>query len=277
MTFFQKDNPLHVWLCYNFVMKIFSKILLIFALFIGNAAFSEQYKVLVLPVDIFTVCENYYCFEEPSTIIANDTINYLNKNGRITALNLYDVRNQLNGNPQLKNAATYSLNKYKNSNSIDFASLKKLSDGFDAKSILLISSQVGKRSIWEVLEVSSVFEAVNQYSLDTNAVLLDNVNDIVMWSGKYTRNLGDSESRYWAKSASQAVSQYEKIKCYSKDIISTSIAQNIIQRFYPKSIKQIIPKVKPQTTDFRPNPLENIKIQPEKDSGEIQSETIYSL
>lgn len=258
-------------------MKIFSKLLLIFALFIGSATFSEQFKVLVLPVDLFTVCENYYCFEEASTIIANDTINYLNKNGRIATFDLYDVRKQLNGNQQLKSSATYALNKYKNSNSIDFDSLKKLSEGFGAKSILLISSQVGNRSIWEILEVSSVFEAINNYSLATNTVLLDNVNDIVMWSGKYTRNLGDSESRYWAKSASQAISQYEKIKYYSKDIISKSIAQNIIQRFYPKAIKQTIPKAKPQSTDFKPNPLENIKIHPEKDYGEIQSETIYSL
>lgn len=258
-------------------MKILGKLIILFCLIIGSCAFAEQYKVLVLPVDLFSVCENYYCFEEASTIIANDTINNLNKSGKISALNLYDVRNKLNSNPQLKSSANYAINKYKNSNSIDFTSLKKISEGFDTKSILLISSQTSKRNIWEVLEVSSVFEAINSYTLETNAVLLDNVNDIVMWSGKYTKTLGDNESRFWAKNASQAVSQYEKIKYYSKDIVSKLITQNIIQRFYQKELKQITPNIKPQTTDFRPNPLENIKIQPTEDYEEIESETIFSF
>ena len=258
-------------------MKIFGKLIIIFCLIIGNIAFAEQYRVLVLPVDLLNVCENYYCFEEASVIIANDTINNLNKSGKVFALNLYDVRSKLNSNPQLKTSATYAINKYKNSNSVDFTSLKKLSDGFEAKSIMMISSQVGKRNIWEILEVSSVFEAISSYSLETNAVLLDNVNDVVMWSGKYTKNLGNNESRFWAKNASQAVSQYEKIKYYSKDILSKSIAQNVVQRFCPKALKQIIPNTRPQTTDFRPNPLENIKPQPAEEYGEIQSETIYSF
>ena len=260
-------------------MKIFSKILLIFTLFIGSTAFSEQYKVLILPVDLFSVCENYYCFDEPSTIISNDIINYLNKNGRVAATDLYEVRNKLSANPQLKTSATYALNKYKNSNNIDFTSLKKLSNEFGTKSIMLISSRTGTRSIWEVLEVSSVFEAVNDYSLETNAVLLDNVNDVVMWSGKYKRTLGDSESRFWAKDSSQANSQYEKIKYYSKDILAKTIAQNVIQRFMPKTIKQTTPDIKPQTTDFRPNPLENFKFKSQEEDTEIdlESEPMYSF
>lgn len=258
-------------------MRILGQLIVLFCVIFGNLAFAEQYKVLVLPVDLFNVCENYYCFDEPSTIIANDIIKYLNKNGKITAPDLYDTRKELNNNQQLKNSAIYAINKYKNSDSIDFSALKKLSNKFDTKSILLISSQVGKRNLWEILELSSVFEAANNYTLNTNAVLLDNVNDIVMWSGKYTRNLGDNESRYWAKNSSQANSQYEKIKYYSRDILSKSIVQNIIQRFYPKTLKQVMPNVKPQTTDFRPNSLENIKFQTPEEDSEIQSETMYSF
>lgn len=260
-------------------MKILSNILLIFALFIGSYVSAEPYKVLVLPVDLFSVCENYYCFEEPSEIFANDTIKYLNKSGKVSATNLYDVRSKLNANQQLKNSAAYALNKYKNTNTIDFASLKKLSNDFNSKSILLITSNVQKRSIWEILELSSVFETSHRYTLETNAVLLDNVNDIVMWSGKYKRTLGDSESRFWAKSSSQADSQYEKVKYYSKDILSKTIAQNIIQRFMPKKMKQITPDTKPQTTDFRPNPLENFKIKTKEEDTEIEfeNEPMYSF
>lgn len=258
-------------------MRVISRLLITLCLLVGLSVSAEPYKVLVLPVSIFNVCENYYCFEDPSEIFASDTINYFNQNGKVTSPDLYEIRNKLSANPQLKNITSMALNKYKNNNSIDFASLKKISTAFNSNSILLISSTADKRDLWEVLEISSVFEAIKEYKLETNAVLLDNVNDVVMWSGKYTRHIGDNDSRYWAKSTSQAVSQYEKIKFYSKDIVSKAIAQNVIQRFLPKSIKQATPNVKPKTTDFRPNPLENIKPPSPEEYGEIESEMIYSL
>ena len=61
-----------------------------------------------------------------------------------------------------------------------------IAKSFDAKSVLLVSSVVVtnknliKRSIWEVLEISSAFDIEQSYTLESGAVLLDNVNDIVI-------------------------------------------------------------------------------------------------
>lgn len=266
-------------------MKFFAKIIVLLCLFLGNCAGAEPFKVLVLPVDLFSVCENYYCFPEVSEIIAEDVINNFNKQGKIAAPNLYDVRKKFAADPKLKASAVNTLNRYKNKNSVDFTSTKAVAKAFDAKSVLLISSLVSqetsKRNIWEVMEVSSAFEAYNAYTMETNAVLTDNVNDVVMWSGKYKRTLGDNETRFWAVTSSQAASQLEKLKFYSRDIISKDIAQNITLRFYPKVTKPVVPRSteKTEKTDFRPNPLgnTNVRLQDDKDYGEIHSETIFDF
>ena len=258
-------------------MRIWIKILIVLSIFIGGSAFAEQYKILVLPASIFSVCQNYYCFDEPAEIISNDVINELNRQGKVTALPLDEVRKKIGENPQLKSSVSMAVNKYASSDSIDFSALKKVANAYDVKSVLIISSKVQDRELWEVLEISSVFEAVSDYSLETRAVLLDNVNDVVMWSGRYKRVLGDNESRFWATNSAQANSQYEKIKFYSKEFVAKEISQNIVNRFFPKTMQQIVPNIKPQTTDFRPNALENFK-RPEPDEyGEIESETIYAF
>ena len=246
---------------------------------------AEPFKVLVLPVDLFSVCDNYYCFPEVSEIIAEDVINNFNKRGKIISPNLYDVRKKFAEDPALKASAVNTLNRYKNRNSVDFTSTKAVAKAFDAKSVLLINSLVtqqnSKRNVWEVMEVSSAFEAYNSYTMGTNAVLTDNVNDVVMWSGKYKKILGDNETRFWAVTSSQAASQLEKMKFYSRDIISKDIAQNITLRFYPKVTKPVVPKSveKTEQTDFRPNPLgnTNVRLQDDNDYGEIHSETIFDF
>lgn len=258
-------------------MKHLSKIIVLICLFLGNCVSAEQFKVLVLPVDLFSVCENYYCFPEASEIFATDIINSFNNSGKISSPNLYEIRKKISETPQLKNTVSIALNQYKNKNSVDFVSLKKISNTFSIKSILLISSSVSKRSIWEVLEVSSAFEAEKQYQLETNAVLTDNVNDIVMWSGKWNRNLGDNESRFWATTAAQANSQLEKIKFYSQNLIAKNISQNVILRFYQKVSKPVTPQATPktETTDFRP--FNTVKQPVKEEYGEIESETIFNF
>ncbi len=249
---------------------------------LGNCVHAQSFNVLVLPADLFSVCDNYYCFEEPSEIFANDIISEFNKSGKIISPELSAVRSKFSSDLSLKKVAETALNKYKSANTVDFISLKKISATFKVNSVLLISSSVANnnRSIWEVLEVSSAFEAVSPYNLETRAVLTDNVNDVVMWGGKYTRTLGDNDGRFWAASSAQAVSQLDKIKFYSKDIISKTIVQNVILRFYPKTVKPIIKSNvdKKGETEFRPNPLSSTpKIIEDKDYGEIQTETIYAF
>ena len=241
---------------------------------------AEPFKVLVLPVDLFSVCDNYYCFPEVSEIIAEDVINNFNKRGKIISPNLYDVRKKFAEDPALKASAVNTLNRYKNRNSVDFTSTKAVAKAFDAKSVLLINSLVtqqnSKRNVWEVMEVSSAFEAYNSYTMETNVVLTDNVNDVVMWSGKYKRTLGDNEERFWAENTAQAASQLEKIRFFSKDIVSKNISQNIILRFYPKVTKPVIEQTPAKEPAVLQNPEGNIKPQKE-DYGEIQSETIYNF
>ena len=266
-------------------MKFWAKLLVLFSLFIGTCANAEPFKVLVLPTDLFSVCENYYCFPESSNIFAADIIDNFNQSKKIVSPNLYEIRKKMAENPQLKASTTVALNKYKNTNNIDFDALKKISEDFKTNSILLISSTVNnghtKRGVWEVLEISTAFEIYNTFTLTTNAVLTDNVNDVVMWSGKYERSLGDNENRFWAKNIALANSNLEKIKAYSKTILSQSISQNIILRFYPKTITTNIPstQTKTETKDFRPNALDGInsKLQNNNDYGEIQSETIFNF
>ena len=219
-------------------MKLTFKLFLVVIFMFCGVAFAEPFKVLVLPVDIFSVCENYYCFPEMSEIVASDVIDNFNASGKVVAPSLYDVRKKLNFDKELKTSANNSLHKFEMYDSIDFPLLKKLSKGFGTNSILLISSSVNqdklRRSVWEVMEISGVFSAVSRYNLTTYAVLTDNVNDVVMWGGKFSTSLGDNESRFWAKSPAQAVSWLEKLKFYSKDIVSLNIVQNIMLRFYPR-------------------------------------------
>ena len=162
----------------------------------GTAAYAELFNVLVLPADLFSVCENYYCFPEMSEIIAADVIDNFNSTHRIAAPSLYDVRKKLASDGDLKSSAKNSLNKFRQNDAVDFQALKKLSRGFGTNSILLISSSVNQGSLrrtpWEVMEVSGAFNAVNRYNLTTNAVLTDNINDVVMWGGKFTTALGDN-------------------------------------------------------------------------------------
>ena len=262
-------------------MKKKKKIIVLLFLLIGSCVSAEPFKVLVLPVELFSVCENYYCFLEPSEILAVDTINYFNKSGKILTYDLYDVRKKLTQNVSAKNSAMVALKKYKNTNTVDFIALKQLAEFFDAKSILMISSDVVtgayRRSVWEVLEVSSAFEAYNSYSLETRAVLTDNINDIVMWSGKYKKNLGDNEMRFWALDTSQALSQFEKLKMYSKQILAKNIAEQVISRFYPKTLKPVIPKQQTEKTDFRPLNNGGAKIINDDEYGEIHTDTIFTF
>lgn len=259
-------------------MKLLIRFFALIVLLIGNTAFAE--KILVLPTELYS--NNYYSFPEVSQIMVEDIIDGFYKTEKMSAISLYDVRKKLAEDSALKNSTLQALDKYKNSDAIDFPAFKKLTQTFNVKSILIISSMVvqnsNKRNIWEVLEISSVFNAINTYNMETKIILLDNINDIVMWSGKYNRNLGDNESRFWAKSTSQAASQLEKFRIYSKDIISKTVVQNVTRRFYTKTVtpKNLQKIENTNSTDFRVNPFgTNRPTLPE--SEEIDSDTLFSI
>ena len=228
-----------------------------------------QFDVLVLPTDILSVCDNYFCFPEVSEIIAEDVIQNLNTYKNITAIDLSQVREKLSQDSDLKSTTQNMLNQFQNTDKIDFQALKQLSNAFGVKSVALISSYAttdksqNRRDLWEMLEVSNAFKISYPVTLTTNAVLTDTVNNIVMWSSKYHKEVSDTNGYFLAQNQAQAASHLEKIKLYSKSNIAQNISQNFHLRFFPKEVRTFTPNTKTQTESsqekhFVPNALDNL-------------------
>jgi len=230
-------------------MKILIKLLFIFMLLISSVQ-AVTYDVLVLPADIFQTKENYYSFDEVSEIVANDIINnFNNSKGKISSPDIYSVRALLSQNPSIKQTVQNALLRYKNINNIDYNAVKTIGESFNCKYVLIISGSAVtnknsmKRSVWEVLEVSTAFNTVYPYRLDISVVLIDTINNLVMWSNNYSTKLGANDNVFAAKNYAQANAEYEKVKLYSQMVVAPSVSQNIILRFFPKSIKPVETKV----------------------------------
>ena len=183
--------------------KIF---LLIFCIIAGcvmpQSTQALTFNVVVLPVDLNRVCENYYCYPEISEIIAENLIKYFNSTTKVHAPTLFEVRRTLAQNKSLQAAAENALAKFGRNEVIDFPAMKTISRQFSANSVLLVSNSVFiedagiKRNVWEMLELSSTMNIAYPYTMETNAVLLDTVNDLVMWSGSYSKNISDNNDNF---------------------------------------------------------------------------------
>ena len=248
------------------ILKIFVSILLFFIISTPCCK-AVEFKVLVLPTDLFSVCDNYFCFPEVSEIITEDVITNFSNYKNINTIQLSDVRKIMQAKTELKNQTQEMLKNFKNTEKVDFQTLSKLAEEFGVKSILLITSSAksdkspNKRDLWEVLEVSSAFKTYYPYTLTTTAVLTDNVNNVIMWSRKYNRKVSDKDGYFTAQNQAQAASQLEKIKYYSKNNISQNISQNIHLRFFPKDVRTFTVNKKEAEQDqkrFVPNALEHL-------------------
>ena len=268
-------------------MKNIFKMILCILFFFGitiNSVHAIEFEILVLPADLFTICDNYFCFPEVSEIIADDVISNFSFYKNINTIPLSETRNKINSNPELKTQTQIMLNNFKNTEKIDFQTLSKLAQEFGVKSILLITTttttdrSAKKRDLWEVLEVASAFKTSYPYTLKTTAVLTDNVNNVIMWSRKYNRTLSDKDGYFSAQNQAQAASQMEKIKYYSKSNVSQNISQNIHLRFFPKDVRTFtIPQKEGEQEQkrFVPNALEHlIKPQMIKEIEEGQSNSL---
>ena len=243
-------------------------------------AHAVQFDLLVLPTNLFSVCDNYFCFPEVSEIVAEDVIYNLKQCPNINTQALADVRAKLYSNSILKTKTENLLNKFEETDRIDFQALQEIAKEFNVKSILLIScyaindKTTLRRNLWDVLEISSAFKISYPFELKTNAVLTDTVNNIVMWSGKYTKSVSDTFGYYSAANQTQAMSQLEKIKQYSSGSISQTISQNVFMRFFPRDVRTFTVKKTEQEMDaepkkFIPNALEHLsnpRMQKEYDS-----------
>ncbi len=246
------------------------RLIIIFILLVISSAKTHavQFDLLVLPTDIFSVCDNYFCFPEVSNIVAEDVITNFKNYKNINVNSLASVRQKINSDPQLKQKTAKVIESFGKSDKIDFPDLKYIADSFGVKSVLLIDTYAIndktqlRRNLWDTLEISSAFKITYPFELKTNAVLTDCVNSIVMWSGKYTKKVSDTFGYYNASNQTQALSQLEKIKLYSYDITSKNISQNVYMRFFPKDVRTFVPKQK-QTENkeqpkFMPNALEHL-------------------
>jgi hypothetical protein len=253
--------------------KIYLKIFFTFLLFFNliPVAHAVQFDVLVLPTELFSVCDNYFCFPEPSEISANYVIKDLNSYKNVSAIELSQVRKQLSNNQELKAKTEEMLDNFEQTEKIDFSVLKELSQEFNVKSIILISCyaitdrSITKRNLWEVLEISSAFKITYPFNLTTTAVLTDTVNSVVMWSGRYNKTVSDSNGYFLALSQSQAACHLEKLKQYFRQNVSQNISQNVFLRFFPKTVRTFDVKKQDDghSPQFVPNALEHL-IQPQK-------------
>ena len=238
--------------------KLFHTVILFLSLiFITPAANALSFNVVVLPTDLMNVCDNYYCYPEVSEIIASDLIQYFNHTGKVNSPSLIEVRRRLAANPQLRTALQNSLIKYRNSSNIDFPVYKKVADLFSAKSVLVVSNTVNvenayvKRNVWEILELSTALDFTYPYFMETEAVLLDTYNGLVMWSGTYSKKISDSNGNFSAPKSSQSYSKLGFIEFYSEDIISKTIGENVVLRFFFFFINPMVnPKTVKPTGEF---------------------------
>lgn len=238
------------------VFKIlFTISILLTATGVANAV---QFDVMVLPTDIFNICDNYFCFPEPSEIAANYVSQNLENYRTINVVDLSTVRDKLSNDPQLKDETQKLLTDFEQTEKIDFETLKALSQKFGVKSIIIISSyaitdrSATRRGLWEVLEISSAFKITYPFNLTTTAVLTDTVNGVVMWSSKYNKTVSDSNGYFLALNQAQAASHLEKIKQYYRNNVAQNIAQNVHLRFFPKDVRTF--NVKKQNNEETTSP-----------------------
>ena len=232
-------------------------------------AHAYEFDLLVLPTSLFSVCDNYFCFPEASNIVAQDSIKNFFAYKNINVKPLSVVREKMNQDASLKFKTQSVLEQFAQNEKIDFPTLKEVADAFGAKSVLLITCYVtndkvnSRRNLWNTLEITSAFRTSYPFELKTSAVLTDSVNNIVMWSGKYSKVVSDSNDNFLALNQTQAMSQLEKIKQYSKTNLSQNISQNVFMRFFPREVRTFaVTKIDDsQSADdkkFMPNALEHL-------------------
>ena len=230
-------------------MRILCKIIMVFVLLVSSA-YAAQTNLLVLPADLLNTRDNYYNFDEVSEIVSDDLIIAFNKTGKIISPDLYNVRERLSANPSVKTNLQSALEKYKNNGSVNYSVIKTAANYFGVRYVLLISSSAVtnknslKRSVWEVMELVSECNIVYPYRLETSLLLIDTSDNSIIWSNNYSTKLGANDNVFAAKNYAQANGEYEKIKLYSNRIVAPSASQNIVLRFYPKSVSPIETQVK---------------------------------
>lgn len=253
--------------------------LLIFSLLMTPTAKAYDYELIVIPDSIFHVCENYFCYPEPSELLADSVINTFQNFKHVKALPLSEFRQKAETDLELKNNISVLLRDYKTRGRLNFEILKRISTKYNAKSALIISSYSisennnTKRKLWEILEITNAFQTTYPFYLNIDSILTDNVNSVVMWSNHYKKRVTNSQGYFLAKTQAQANSQLEKLRLYLKNNVAENICENVNLRFFPKEVKTFEIKRDEHSSNtggFNPNALKDLttpKIQKELDEG----------
>ncbi|MBQ2611985.1 hypothetical protein IJF81_06305 [bacterium] len=233
------------------------KLLLLFSIFIFTigSSFAAKFQLVVLPVKMDSSYSGLYGAVDLDEIVARDVIKNFNSSYKISATELSSLKSKINDSFELKNSVNSVVNKYIKNAEPDYITLKNIAANFNAKSVLLIYSYVKqdnnpkKRDFYEILKLASVFDIQKRYEIITEAVLFDNVNNLVMWSAMYKTPLNNLDGSIGAKNAGQVSEQINKFKIYSKEILSKNISENVTLRFYPKSVRTISVKTDGDSSD----------------------------
>ena len=99
-------------------------------------------------------------------------------------------------------------------------------------------------------------------------MLVDTVNSTVMWSGKFSKTVSDSNGYFLALNQAQATSHLEKIRQYFRNFVAPSISQNVHLRFFPREVRTFTVNGNKKLDDtempkFMPNALDHL-ITPDK-------------
>lgn len=223
--------------------KVLLAILILFINIQANLA--ANFEVVVLPTSICKITDNYYSFDNVDEIFAKDITKQFNSSHKIHAFSIDELQAKIYTDAATKSKVCSAINQYNKLGTINYQNFKSLAKSFNARSILLISATSEtfdgeiKKDVWESLNISSAFDIKQMNNMKIDAVLLDNVNDLVMYSAVYNFPLADKNGSFQAMNYAQATEHLEKIKHFSKEILSKSIAQNVTLRFFPKSIRPI--------------------------------------
>lgn len=181
--------------------KILGVILILFFSFLtinqNSFAITEKTndkKVLVLSDRLEQANVKYFIYPQVSEIVSQETINRLNLDGDVKALQLSDVRTELRSAELSRNAATL-LNNYRYTYDINYAALRKIAKHFNVSNVLLVTGALDttsdflKPTWWAFLNIPGENVVKSEFKIYTYAALVDLNKNVVTWQNAYERKL----------------------------------------------------------------------------------------
>ncbi len=204
-------------------MRRVAKGILILALFVSNAVYAADYRVLVIPDNLSSKpCLDAMIYEDSSEFFANQVINRLNLSGTVESPTVSEVRDKLQRNQRLYLATRESLLRFKNGYNINYLNVQKLAAMFNTNKVLLITSSADaqnyfiRRTFWDFLNIPGATVIDPAIKLSIYAVLIDTDRMVNLWEDTFYKTISSCENRMVANSLSPQTEQLEKIRDYSR-------------------------------------------------------------